>query len=49
MRKKYIRQQFVQVQLEIDEIQEAVLHWFPIGFAFVGLLLHIFPKITLPI
>ncbi len=49
MRRKYARQRVIQVQLEIEQIKEAILHWFPVGFAFVELMLHIFPKMTLPI
>ena len=49
MRRNYTRQQVVQAQIQIDEFQEAVMIWFPVGFAFLELVLHIFPKITLPI
>jgi len=48
MRRKYTRQQVVQVRIQIDEFQEAFMIWFPVGFAFFELALHIFPKITLP-
>jgi hypothetical protein len=24
------------------------MYWFPVGYAFIGLVLHIFPKTTLP-
>jgi hypothetical protein len=49
MRKNYTRQQVNQAQIQIDEFQEAVMIWFPVGFAFLELFLRIFPKITLPI
>ena len=49
MRKNHTRQQVIQAQIQIDEFQEAVMIWFPVAFAFLELVLHIFPKITLPI
>jgi hypothetical protein len=49
MQRNYTRQQVVQAQIQIDAFQEAVMIWFPVGFAFIELVLHIFPKITLPI
>jgi hypothetical protein len=49
MRKNYPRQQVIQTQIQIDEFQQAVMIWFPFGFAFLELVLHNFPKITLPI
>ena len=49
MRNNYTRQQVVQARIQIEEFQEAVMIWFPVGFAFLELVLHIFPKITLPI
>jgi hypothetical protein len=49
MQKIYIRQQAIQAQIQIDEIQQAVMIWFPVGFVFLELILHIFPKITLPL
>ena len=49
MRKNYPRQQVIQAQTQIDEFQEAVMIWFPVGFPFLVLALHVFPKITLPI
>jgi hypothetical protein len=48
MQRKYIRQHILQAQLQAEAIQEAVLYWFPVGFAFIGFLLHVFPKLTLP-
>jgi hypothetical protein len=47
MRRKLIRQHAVQAQIQIEAIKEAILMWFPVGFAFIGLILHIFPKMTL--
>jgi hypothetical protein len=49
MRRNQTRQQVVQVQIQIDKFPEAVMIWFPVGFVFLELILHIFPKITLPI
>jgi len=49
MRRNYSRQQVVQARIQINELQDAVMIWFPAGFAFLELVLHIFPKITLPI
>jgi hypothetical protein len=49
MRRTYTRQQVVQTRSQIDELQDALMIWFPAGFAFLELILHIFPKITLPI
>jgi hypothetical protein len=49
MQRKYIRQHVVQAQLQAEEIREALMYWFPVGFAFIGLILHIFPKITFPV
>jgi hypothetical protein len=48
MQRKHARQQTVQAQIQIEEIKEAVMFWFPAGFALIGLILHIFPKMTLP-
>jgi len=48
MRRKDVRQHVVQARLEIESVNEAVLYWFPAGLAFIGLILHIFPKMTLP-
>jgi hypothetical protein len=49
MRRKYARRYAVEAQIQIESAREAVLYWFPVGFAFIGLLLHIFPKMTLPL
>jgi len=49
MQRKHIRQHIVQAQLQAEEIQAAVMYWFPVGFAFIGLILHIFPKMKLPV
>lgn len=46
MQRNYIRQQIIQAQLQAEEIQEAIMYWFPVGFAFIGLILHIFPKMA---
>ena len=46
MRRKSMRHQAVQAQARIDDIGQAVLYWFPAGFGFIGLIMHIFPKIT---
>jgi hypothetical protein len=48
MRRNYARLHAVQSQIQIESAREAVLYWFPVGFAFIGLVLHIFPKMTLP-
>jgi hypothetical protein len=34
--------------IRIESIWEAVMYWFPVGYALIGLVLHIFSKITLP-
>ena len=49
MQRNYTRRLVVQARIQIDEFQEAVMIWFSLGFAFLGLALHIFPRITLPI
>lgn len=49
MRRNYYREHAAQAQIRIESIREAVLYWFPAGFAFIGWVLHIFPKISLPI
>ena len=49
MQKNYTRQQVIQAQIQIDALQEAVMVWFPASFALLELVLHIFPKMTLPI
>jgi hypothetical protein len=46
MRREHVRQQTVQAQIQIEAVKEAVLYWFPAGFAFIGWILHIFPKMT---
>ena len=48
MRRKHARQQVIQAQIQSEEIKEVVMYWFPAGFAVIGLILHIFPKMTLP-
>jgi hypothetical protein len=48
MRKKYDRERTLQALIRIESIREAVMYWFPAGFAFIGWVLHIFPKIALP-
>jgi hypothetical protein len=48
MRKNSRQHQAVQVQARFDEFAQAVLYWFPAGFGFVGLILHIFPKTAFP-
>jgi hypothetical protein len=47
MRKNYTPRQVVQARIQVDEFQGAVMILFPIGFALLELVLHIFPKITL--
>jgi len=47
MRRKYGLERALQAQIRIESIREAVMYWFPIGYAFIGLVLHIFPKIAL--
>jgi len=49
MRRKYGRERALQDQIRIESIQEAVMYWFPVGYAFIGLVLHIFPKMKLPV
>jgi len=49
MRRNYTRQQVIRAQIQIEALQEAVMIWLPVGFAFFELILHIFPKITWPI
>jgi hypothetical protein len=49
MRGNYYREHSAQAQIRIELIREAVMYWFPLGFAFIGLVLHIFPKIKLPV
>jgi hypothetical protein len=46
MRRKSRQHQAVQAQVRFDEIGQAVLYWFPAGFGFIGLIMHIFPKMT---
>lgn len=46
MRRKSMQQHVFQAQVRFDEIGQAVLYWFPVGFAFIGLILHIFPKMS---
>jgi hypothetical protein len=46
MRRRSMHHQVVQAQARFDEIEQAVLYWFPAGFGFIGLILHIFPKMT---
>jgi len=46
MRRKSMQQHFFQAQVRFDEIEQAVLYWFPVEFAFIGLILHIFPKMS---
>jgi hypothetical protein len=48
MRRKNCRERALQAQIRIESIREAVMYWFPVGYAFIGLVLHIFPKIKLP-
>jgi hypothetical protein len=47
MRRKHARQQVIQAQIQSEEIKAVVMYWFPAGFAVIGLILHIFPKMTL--
>ena len=49
MRRNYARRQVVQARVQIDELQEAVMIWLPVGIALLELVWHIFQKITLPI
>lgn len=49
MRRKLIRQHAIQAQIQMEEVKEAILIWFPVGFAFISLVLHILPKMTLPV
>lgn len=49
MRRIYYREYSALAQIRIEWIREAVMYWFPLGFAFIGLMLHIFPKIKLPV
>ena len=46
MRRKCMRQQVLQAQAQLDETGQAFLYWFPAGFGFIGLILHIFPKMA---
>jgi hypothetical protein len=48
MRRNNYREHAAQAQIRIESIREAVMYWFPAGFAFIGWVLHIFPKIALP-
>ncbi len=48
MRRRLMRHQAVQAQARFDDIGQALLYWFPAGFGFVGLILHIFPKMAFP-
>jgi hypothetical protein len=48
MRRNYGREHAAQAQIRLESIRAAVVYWFPAGCAFVGWLLHIFPKINLP-
>jgi hypothetical protein len=45
MQRKSRRQNVVQARF--DEIGQAFLFWFPVGLAFIGLMLHIFPKMAI--
>jgi hypothetical protein len=49
MRRIYAREHAALVRIQVESAMEAVIYWFPVGFAFIGLVLHIFPKLTLPI
>ena len=49
MQENYTRQQVIQAQIQIDRLQDTLMFWFPAGFAFLELVLHIFPKMTLPL
>ena len=49
MRRNYTRRQVVQARVQIDEIQEAVIVWLPVGIALLELVRHIFQKTTLPV
>jgi hypothetical protein len=49
MRRKYARRQAAQAQIQIGFLKEAMLYWFPVGFAFIGLVLYVFPKMTPPL
>jgi len=46
MRRRSLQHQAVQAQARFDEMGQAVLYWFPVGFGFIGLILHIFPKMV---
>ena len=48
MRRISMRHQAVQAQARFDDIGQALLYWFPAGFGFIGLILHIFPKMEFP-
>jgi hypothetical protein len=47
MRRSYCRNHAAQAQIRLESIREAVMYWFPAGFGLIGLILHIFPKMTL--
>ena len=49
MQRNYTRPQVVQMRIQIDDIQKAVLIWLPVGFAFLELVRHIFQKTTFPL
>jgi hypothetical protein len=44
MRRRSMRHRAVHAQARYDDIGQAILYWFPAGFGFAGLILHIFPK-----
>jgi len=48
MERKYAERHAAQAQISDRIVMEAVMHWFPVGFAFIGLVLSHFPKMTLP-
>lgn len=48
MRRNYYREHAAQAQIRLESIREAVMYGFPAGFAFIDLVLRIFPKIQLP-
>ncbi|MCU0592673.1 MAG: hypothetical protein MUC57_14525 [Desulfobacterales bacterium] len=48
MRRNYYREHAAQAQIRIESVMEAIMYWFLAGFAFIGWVLNIFPKIKLP-
>lgn len=48
MRRRPTRHQAARAQARFDGIGQALLYWFPAGFGFIGLILHIFPKTEFP-